>query len=60
MDPAAGGYTSGYTATATIAAGGNQEDDTDCASFSINEQGQRSAADGGGAVSQTIVDRCWR
>jgi len=49
--------TTGYTATATVVAGGEQADDTDCASFSVTAQGLRSAADSGGADN---TDRCWR
>ena len=57
MDPAVGGYTSGYIATATVASAGNQRDDADCASFTVNEQGLRTALDSGGADN---TDRCWR
>ncbi|MCC7329063.1 MAG: type IV pilin protein [Gammaproteobacteria bacterium] len=49
--------TTGYTATATVVAGGEQADDTDCAAFSVNAQGLRSAADSGGGDN---TDRCWR
>jgi type IV pilus assembly protein PilE len=60
MAPAAGGYTSGFTATATVASGGDQADDADCASFTVDETGRRSAADSGGTTSPEITDRCWR
>ena len=57
MEAAAGGYTSGYTATATVASGGDQHDDADCDKFTVNEQGLRTAEDSGGADN---TDRCWR
>jgi len=49
--------TTGYTATATVDAGGEQHDDSECVTFSITESGQRSAATGGGADN---TERCWR
>ena len=47
----------GFTAVATPAAGEGQEDDDNCQRFSVNEQGQREAEDGGGAAT---LDLCWR
>lgn len=49
--------TTGYTATATVVAGGEQADDNDCGAFSVTAQGLRSATDSGGADNS---DRCWR
>jgi type IV pilus assembly protein PilE len=46
-----------YAATATPAAGGGQEDDPKCRVFGINEAGQKTAEDGGGA---DITADCWR
>jgi Tfp pilus assembly protein PilE len=59
MDPAAtaGGYQDGFTATATVAAGGNQQDDDECVTFTVDQQGLRTAEDNGGADN---TDRCWR
>jgi type IV pilus assembly protein PilE len=57
MAPAAAGYASGYTATATVATGGSQHDDDECVSFTVNEQGLRTALDSGGVDN---TDRCWR
>lgn len=53
----AGGPAVGYTVTATADAGERQADDADCQSFTINERGQRTAANGGGADT---TDDCWR
>ncbi|MGI9330355.1 MAG: type IV pilin protein [Gammaproteobacteria bacterium] len=47
----------GFIAVATPAAGEGQEDDDNCQRFSVNEQGQREAEDGGGAAT---LDLCWR
>jgi type IV pilus assembly protein PilE len=47
----AGAGAAGYTATAT--AQGSQAADTDCATFSINQLGQRTATGADG-------DACWR
>ncbi len=46
-----------YQAVATIAAGGAQADDQDCAVFIVNERGQRTAFTNGGAEN---TDDCWR
>jgi type IV pilus assembly protein PilE len=53
----AGGWAQGYTATATVAAGGNQATDTACWTFTINEQGLRTGLNQGGADN---TDTCWR
>jgi len=47
----------GFTAVATPAAGEGQAGDDNCQRFSVNEQGQRAAEDGGGAAT---LDLCWR
>ena len=47
----------GFTAVATPATGEGQEDDDKCQRFSVNEQGQRKAENGGGAAT---LDLCWR
>jgi type IV pilus assembly protein PilE len=47
----------GYSATATPAAGKGQASDTKCQVFSVNEVGKRSATDTGG-VDRTA--ECWR
>jgi len=47
----------GYTATATVTDGEDQADDTECAVFSVNEQGVRGAEDSDGADS---TEACWR
>ena len=53
----AGGWAQGYTATATVVAGGNQATDTACWNFTINEQGLRTGLNQGGADN---TDTCWR
>lgn len=58
IDPA--GDTVGYTATASVDPDRNQQDDEDCQSFSINERGLRSAADGDGDSGAAVTERCWR
>jgi type IV pilus assembly protein PilE len=54
-----GGWASGYTATATVAAGSNQTTDTACWNFTIDEQGLRTANTQGGAAGNN-TDTCWR
>ncbi len=46
----------GYTATATAAAGGQEGDDA-CGSFTVDERGLRAAADTGGGDN---TEECWR
>ena len=55
--PAAGGLAQGYTATAIVPGGSPQVADTDCVSFTVNEQGVRTALDNGGMDSSA---ECWR
>ncbi len=55
--PGPGGLATGYTAWALIKAGEAQADDVNCAGFSINERGQRTAVDSGGGDR---TDDCWR
>lgn len=52
-----GGPAIAYTVTATVDAGERQVDDVDCQSFTLNEQGQRTAANGGGTDT---TEACWR
>lgn len=52
VNVAADGQT--YTATAAPRTGGGQTDDTDCASFTINQRGTR------GVTGPKGVDACWR
>jgi type IV pilus assembly protein PilE len=55
--PAAGGLAQGYTVTAAATAGKGQADDTKCQVFTVNEQGARTALNGGGTDNTT---ECWR
>ena len=57
LAPAGGGYVAGYTATATVVAGEDQSDDDDCVTFTVNEQGLRTAANSGAGNN---TERCWR
>lgn len=57
LAPNGGGYQNGFVATATATAGANQADDDDCQVFTVNEQGLRTAEDGGGGDN---TDACWR
>lgn len=57
LAPDAAGLAVGYTASAAIVGGGKQADDTDCASFSIDQNGRRGA--NGGYVA-TVIEECWR
>jgi type IV pilus assembly protein PilE len=54
------GAATGYIATATASSGSAQRDDEDCRTFSIDQTGQRGAADASGAASAEITARCWR
>jgi type IV pilus assembly protein PilE len=58
--PAPDGAARGYTATATASSGASQRDDKDCRIFSIDQSGQRGAADASGTESPEITARCWR
>jgi type IV pilus assembly protein PilE len=55
--PDAAGLAVGYTATAAIAAGGKQADDSDCAAFSVDQNGRRGA---NGGFNPAVVEECWR
>lgn len=49
----ANGLTVGYTATATVKAGGRQADDSYCLTFTMDERGARGSA-------PSDVDVCWK
>lgn len=51
-----GDITTDFTVTASINPAGKQKDDTDCLTFTLNEQGLRGAT--GGAADP--VEECWR
>lgn len=55
--PDVAGLAVGYTATAAIAAGGKQADDSDCAAFSVDQNGRRGA---NGGFNPADVEECWR
>ena len=55
--PDAAGLAVGYTASAATVGGGKQADDTDCASFSIDQNGRRGA---NGGYAAADVEECWR
>lgn len=57
IEPHEDGLAVGYTATATVVDGEDQADDTDCAVFSVNEQGVRGAENGEGDDN---TETCWR
>jgi type IV pilus assembly protein PilE len=50
----------GFTATATAPSASPQYQDTGCRTFTIDQTGQRDAADAGGTTNATIRERCWR
>ncbi len=52
-----GGLTVGFLAKAEVDAAAAQKDDDDCKTFTIDERGERTAKDGGGADN---FDTCWR
>jgi len=54
--PGPNGIASGYSATATPNATGGQSDDAKCASFTIDQTGQRTATGTDPTPNQT----CWR
>ncbi len=60
VDSSAGGLTIGFTARASALPTAGQGDDTACWMFSIDERGNRSAADASGATGPEITERCWR
>ena len=47
----------GYTATATVVSTDKQKDDTDCSSFSLDQDGRRGA---NGGYAPATVEKCWR
>jgi Tfp pilus assembly protein PilE len=47
----------GFNASAAPRAGGGQEADTACASFTINQNGTKGAVDAGGADHREL---CWK
>lgn len=60
VEPGPDGAAAGYIATATADAANSQRDDDDCQVLSIDQSGQRGAADSGGGESADITARCWR
>jgi type IV pilus assembly protein PilE len=50
-----GGWQNGYILTATANSTGRQTDDTACRAFTVNEQGNRTAADSSGTTNATIT-----
>ena len=57
VTPDANGLNWGYEATATPVAGEKQATDSDCTSFSIDQDGKREANNTDAAA---IVEQCWR
>ena len=57
--PSPDGAIAGYVATATASSDQSQRDDDDCRIFSIDQSGQRSATDAGGASGAEITAKCW-
>jgi len=60
VEPAADGAVVGYIATATARPGRSQRDDANCASFSIDQSGQRTASNSDGISNGEISGTCWR
>lgn len=60
LEPAPDGAVVGYIATATARSDRSQRDDAECASFSIDHSGQRSASDADDVSNAEITSRCWR
>lgn len=51
----------GYTAIATPAAGGGQEDDADCDTLTLTDTGVRGVTIGGTvSTSRDVIAQCWR
>jgi type IV pilus assembly protein PilE len=50
----------GYTASATPADGGGQEDDTRCGTLTISDTGVRGVVVGGDAGDAELIAECWR
>lgn len=60
VEPGPDGAAAGYIATATADAAKSQRDDDDCQVLSIDQSGQRGAADSGGGQGAEVTARCWR
>ena len=60
VEPAADGAVVGYIATATARSDQSQRDDASCASFSIDQSGQRTASNADGTSNADITSTCWR
>ncbi|MCB1596102.1 MAG: prepilin-type N-terminal cleavage/methylation domain-containing protein [Gammaproteobacteria bacterium] len=60
VEPAADGAVVGYIATATARPDQSQRDDANCASFSIDQSGQRTATNSDGVSNGEISSTCWR
>jgi type IV pilus assembly protein PilE len=60
ITPDEAGLGTGYRVTATAASTGPQQHDEDCAAFSIDQSGNRSATDRNGGSGRAVTDRCWR
>lgn len=57
ITPSAGGFTVGYTVSATTEPAEKQKDDTDCTAFSLDQSGRRGA---NGGYDAATVEKCWR
>ena len=57
LAPDPGGLAVGYTASATALATAKQRDDTDCTSFSIDQNGRRGA---NGGYNPVDIEECWQ
>jgi hypothetical protein len=55
-NPAANSPANSFLITATPVAGSSQAQDAPCQSFSVDQLGNQTALDAGGAVNTTI---CW-
>ena len=55
--PAAGGLIVGYTASATVVVGESQGSDTDCWTFTVNEQSLHTGNTQGGGDNTAV---CWQ
>ena len=55
--PHIGGLSVGYTAKASAVRTEKQAADSNCATFSIDEMGQRGA---NGSSNKALIEECWR
>ena len=55
--PNGAGLAVGYTASATVVGTGKQGDDSDCTSFSVDQNGRRGA---NGGYNPVDVEECWK